>query len=319
MVHSTSVAVLDDYQDISRTFGDWSGLADRVRLTVFNDHLSDIDALAARLEPFEVVCAMRERTTFDAELLRRLPRLRLLVTTGMRNPAIDMVAARDLGVTVSGTASPPTHTAELTWALILSLLRRIPAEDTSIRGGGWQHTVGGDLHGRTLGVLGLGRLGSRVARVGEAFGMRVLAWSANLTDERAAEHGARRATLPELLSEADIATIHLRLNDGTRGLIGERELDLIGSGGYLVNTSRGPIVQEGPLVSALHAGTIAGAALDVYDVEPLPVDHLLRSTPNTVLTPHIGYGTADTYRTFFTETVEDIAAFLDGQPIRVAN
>ncbi|QVQ53710.1 D-2-hydroxyacid dehydrogenase family protein [Spiractinospora alimapuensis] len=317
MAHITSVAVLDDYQDISREFGDWTRLGDRVRLTVFNDHLSDVDALADRLEPFEVVCAMRERTTFDADLLRRLPRLRLLVTTGMRNPAIDMDAARELGVTVCGTASPPTHTVELTWALILSLLRRVPAEDASIRGGGWQHTVGADLHGRTLGVLGLGRLGSRVARIGEAFGMRVLAWSANLTDERAAEHGARRVTFPELLAESDVATIHLRLNDGTRGLIGARELDLIGSGGYLVNTSRGPIVQERPLVTALHDGTIAGAALDVYDVEPLPVEHPLRSTPNTVLTPHIGYGTAGTYRTFFTETVADIEAFLDGEPIRV--
>lgn len=317
MEHTTSIAVLDDYQDIAWTYGDWHRLGNRGRLTVFTDHLTDPDELATRLAPFEVVCAMRERTTFDAALLRRLPNLRLLVTTGMRNPVIDLDAARERGITVCGTASPPTPTAELTWALILALLRRVPAEDAAVRAGGWQHTVGVGLHGRTLGVLGLGRLGSQVARVGAAFGMRILAWSGNLTDERAAEHGAECFPLPDLLSEADVVTIHLRFNDGTRGLIGARELELIGERGYLVNTSRGPIVREEALVGALQTGTIAGAGLDVFDTEPLPTDHPLRSAPNTVLTPHIGYGTEHTYATFFRETVQDIQAFLDGEPIRV--
>ncbi|WP_201776623.1 D-2-hydroxyacid dehydrogenase family protein [Allosalinactinospora lopnorensis] len=313
------VAVLDDYQDIARRYGDWKRLPPTAELTVFTDHLSRHDALVERLEPFEVVCAMRERTPFPRELLSRLPNLRLLVTTGRGNPSIDMEAARELGITVSGTASNGPPTAELTWGLILALVRRIPAEDHAVRSGGWQHTVGGDLHGRTLGVLGLGRLGARVAAVGNAFGMRVLAWSTNLTAEAAAEHGAARVEKDELLSRADIATIHLKLGDRTRDLIGARELELLGPGGYLVNTSRGPIVDEAALLAALRSGTIAGAGLDVYDTEPLPEGHPLRTAPNTVLTPHIGYGTHATYEVFFQETVEDVVSFIEGTPVRVLN
>ncbi|WP_199493211.1 D-2-hydroxyacid dehydrogenase family protein [Marinitenerispora sediminis] len=313
------IAVLDDYQDIARRFGDWHRLPDGVELTVFTDHVDDPEALVARLAPFTVVCAMRERSPFPRAVLERLPELRLLVTTGMANASIDMAAARELGVTVSGTGGAPAATAELTWALILALLRRVPAEDRAVRAGGWQHTVGVDLAGRTLGIVGLGRLGSRVGRVGAAFGMTVLAWSANLTAERAEREGARPVGREELLRASDVVTLHLKLSDRTRGLIGRRELELIGPDGYLVNTSRGPIVDEGALLDALTSGGIAGAALDVYATEPLPPDHPLRTAPNTVLTPHIGYGTQDTYDIFFRETVADVLAFLGGAPVRVLN
>jgi phosphoglycerate dehydrogenase-like enzyme len=319
MPQTPSIAVLDDYQGIAREYADWSALERRAQLTVFTDHCADPDALVERLAPFDVVCVMRERTPFPEEVLRRLDKLRLLVTTGMANAAIDMPAARRLGITVCGTPGLASHTAELTWALILALLRHIPAEAAAVRSGEWQHTVGGDLNGRTLGVLGLGKQGSQVARVGQAFGMRVLAWSANLDDARAAEHGAHRVELDELLAEADIATIHLRLSERTEGLIGPRELGLLGSRGLLINTSRGPIVQEEALLAALHDGTIAGAGLDVYDVEPLPPDHPLRSAPRAVLTPHIGYVTGENYRTFYTGTVDSIQAFLAGDPVRVLN
>ncbi|MFC7329469.1 D-2-hydroxyacid dehydrogenase family protein [Marinactinospora rubrisoli] len=313
------IAVLDDYQDIARRYGDWDRLPPGAGPTVFTDHLADPEAVVARLAPFTVVCAMRERTPFPRAVLERLPELRLLVTTGMANASIDMAAARELGITVSGTGSAPAATAELTWALILALLRRVPAEDRAVREGGWQHTVGGDLAGRTLGVIGLGRLGTRVARVGTAFGMDVLAWSSNLTAERAEQAGARLVPKDELLRTCDVVTLHLKLSDRTRGLIGRRELDLIGPDSYLVNTSRGPIVDEAALLDALVTGRIGGAALDVYSTEPLPPDHPLRTAPNTVLTPHIGYGTHDTYRVFYRETVEDIVAFLDGAPVRVLN
>ncbi|RNL87583.1 D-2-hydroxyacid dehydrogenase family protein [Halostreptopolyspora alba] len=316
---TTRVAVLDDYQDIARRYGDWGTLPEDAELTVFTDHLDEHDALVERLEPFEVVCAMRERTPFPGELLARLPNLRLLVTTGRANQSIDMEAARSLGITVSGTASLTTPTVELTWALILALARRIPQEDRSVRSGGWQRTVGADLHGATLGVMGLGRLGARVAAIGSAFGMRVLAWSPNLTDERAAEHGATRVEREELLRQCDIATIHLKLGDRSRDLVGARELELLGPDGFLVNTSRGPIVNEDALVAALRSGTIAGAGIDVYDSEPPPADHPLRTAPNCVLTPHLGYVTRDNYEVFFRETVEDVVGFLRGSPVRVLN
>lgn len=316
---TTSIAVLDDYQGVAQKYGDWTRLEKQAEVTDFTDHLSGLDALAERLAPFEVICAMRERTPFDAELLARLPNLRLLVTTGMRNSAIDMSAARDRGVTVCGTGGVSSHTAELTWALILAVLRNIPAEDAAVRAGGWQHTVGGDLDGRTLGVLGLGKQGAQVARVGLAFGMEVLAWSANLTAERAAEHGATRVELDELLRRCDIATIHLKLSDRTRGLLGTRELELLGPDSYLINTSRGPIVDEAALMQALTGGAIAGAGLDVYDVEPLPADHPLRTAPNTVLTPHLGYVTQRSYEHFHAGTVETVEAFLSDAPIRVLN
>ncbi len=310
------VAVLDDYQDVARAFADWDSLGDRVELTVFTDHVDDA-VLVDRLAGFDIVVAMRERTPFPAAVLDRLPRLRLLVTTGMANAAIDLTAAGRRGVTVCGTSSLATGTAELTWGLILALLRHIPEESQRMRSGGWQRTVGRDLSGSTLGVIGLGRMGVRVAKVGQAFGMDVVAWSQNLRPEQAAAVGARAVTRDELLSGSDVVTIHLRLSDRTRGLIGEAELRSMRRGAYLINTSRGPIVDEAALLTALREGWIAGAGLDVFDAEPPAADHPLRTAPNTVLTPHLGYVTRATYGTFFGEAVGDIAAFLDGKPIRV--
>jgi phosphoglycerate dehydrogenase-like enzyme len=312
----TRVAILDDYQDVARRLADWPSLPAEV--VVFRDHLSDEAKVAARLADFDVVVAMRERTPFSRSLFERLPRLRLLVTTGMRNASIDLRAASDRGVVVSGTAGLPSPTAELTWALILALLRHVPREDRATREGRWQETLGTTLKGRTLGVLGLGQLGSRVARVGKAFEMDVIAWSQNLTAERAAAVGATLVgSRDELLARADIVTIHLVLSERTRGLVGARELGLMRPTAYLINTSRGPIVDEGALVATLRAGRIAGAGLDVYEEEPLPPDHPLRRLPNTVITPHLGYVTEETYQIFYSQALEDIRAFLAGAPVRV--
>lgn len=311
------VALLDDYQNVALGMADWKLLPSGTDVVAFADHLSDVDTLARRLADFDVVVAMRERTPFSRALLERLPRLRLLVTTGMRNASIDVAAASERGVTVCGTAGLPYPTAELTWGLILALFRQIPREDRATRDGGWQVSVGLGLNGKTLGVIGLGGLGSRVARIGRAFEMTVLAWSQNLTAERAAEVGATLVPHDELLSRSDLVSIHLVLGDRTRGLIGARELGLMKPTAYLVNTSRGPIVDEAALIGALERGTIAGAGLDVYDEEPLPAQHPLRRLPNTVITPHLGYVTEETYRVFFGHALEDIAAFLRGAPVRV--
>jgi phosphoglycerate dehydrogenase-like enzyme len=300
----TRVAVLDDYQRVARRFGDWDSLDAEVE--VFTEHHDDI----GHLEPFDVIMAMRERTPFPRERLERLPNLKLLLTTGMGNAAIDVEAARELGITVAGTGGTPTHTAELTWGLILALARHIPQEDRGVREGRWQETVGLELSGLTLGVIGLGRLGSQVARIGEAFGMEVLAWSQNMDTP---------LTKEELLRRSDVVTIHLRLSERTRGLIAAEELALMKPSALLINTSRGPIVDERALLQALQDGRIAGAGLDVYDTEPLPADHPLRRAPNTVLTPHIGYVTGASYRRFYEDAVEDIAAWLRGEPIRVIN
>jgi phosphoglycerate dehydrogenase-like enzyme len=309
------IAVLDDYQDVALSMADWSVLdAD---IDVYTDHVADPDALVRRLTPYDVVVLMRERTPFPAEVIRALPELRLLVTTGRRNAAVDVEAARERGVTVCGTDSLATAPAELTWALVLGLCRHLVAEDRNVRGGGWQTTLGRDLAGHTLGVVGLGRIGSQVARVGQAFGMDVLAWSRSLTPERAAEAGARAVDLDTLLAESDVVTVHLVLAETTRGLIGRRELGLMRPDALLVNTSRAGVVDTGALLDALAAGRIGGAGLDVYDHEPLPADHPLRTSPRTLLTPHIGYVTEDVYRTFFAGVVEDVAAFAQGAPIRV--
>jgi phosphoglycerate dehydrogenase-like enzyme len=304
----TRIAILDDYQDVARRYGDWDSLDAEV--VVFTEHHDDID----HLERFDVIMAMRERTPFPRERLQRLPNLRLLVTTGMGNASIDTDAARELGIAVAGTGGTPTHTAELTWALILALARHVPDEDRAIRDGGWQHTVGFELAGRTLGVIGLGRLGSQVARIGEAFGMEVIAWSQNL--DPANPLAVARDTLFE---RADVVTIHVRLSERTRGLVGAEELARMKPSAYLINTSRGPIVDEDALLQALHNGDIAGAGIDVYDTEPLPLDHPLRSAPNTVLTPHVGYVTDASYTVFFQDAVEDIAAYLRGEPLRLIN
>ena len=311
------VAILDDYQGAAGRLADWESLSGQAEVVTFHDHLADPDRVAARLADFEAVVAMRERTPFPRGLLVRLPRLRLLVTTGMRNASIDLQAAADLGVTVCGTAGLPYPTAELAWGLILALARRIPQEDQATREGRWQETVGVGLNGKTLGVLGLGTLGTRVARIGRAFEMTVLAWSQNLTRERAAEVGATLVPKDELLSRADVVSIHLVLSQRTRGLVGARELGLMKRGALLVNTSREPIVDEAALVDALRAGRLAGAGLDVFDEEPLPLDHPFRRLPNTVITPHLGYVTEETYRIFFGQALEDILAYLQDAPVRV--
>ncbi|MCW2633644.1 MAG: D-isomer specific 2-hydroxyacid dehydrogenase NAD-binding protein [Blastococcus sp.] len=310
------IAVLDDYQSVAATYADWSTVAEQLDVVEFADHVADDDALVARLEPFDVVVAMRERTAFPRRVLERLPNLRLLVTTGRKNASIDVAAAGELGITVCGTDSHPTGPVELTWALILATARHVPQEDASVRAGGWQETVGTDLAGGVLGVVGLGRLGERVAKVGQAFGMDVVAWSQNLTYERAAEVGVRKVEKEELLRTADVVTVHLVLSDRTRGLIGRDELALMKAGAMLVNTSRGPIVDEAALVEALHDGRIT-AGLDVFDTEPLPADHPLRTAPRTVLAPHLGYVTEQTYEVFYRHAVEDVAAFLAGAPLRV--
>src|SRR5437867_9404298 len=313
----TRVAILDDYQGVARRMADWTSLPAGTELVIFADHLNDAGAVAARLADFDAVVAMRERTAFPRALLEKLPRLRLLVTTGMRNASIDVGAAVEHGVFVCGTAGLPYPTAELAWGLILALVRRIPIEDRATREGRWQVSCGLGLNGKTLGVIGLGGLGSRVAKVGRAFEMDVIAWSQNLTEARAAEVGAKLVSKDELLSRADAASIHLVLSDRTRGLIGARELSLMKPTAYLVNTSRGPIVDEGALVAAVRGGRIAGAGLDVYADEPLPLDHPLRDLPNTVITPHLGYVTEEGYRIFYGQALEDVKAWLAGQPVRV--
>lgn len=311
------VAVLDDYQGVALQMADWSSLPGGTEVNSFSDHLEDVEQLATRLAGYDIVVAMRERTPFPRPLLERLPKLRLLVATGRRHTVIDLPAAHEMGIVVSGTRGLGSNTSELTWALILSLLRRVPAEATAMRSGGWQHTIGVDLAGKTLGILGLGSIGRRVARVALAFDMRVLAWSQNLTPAAAAESGATWCEKDALLTDSDVITIHLVLSERTRRLIGARELACMKPGAYLINTSRGLIVDEIALADALRAGGIAGAALDVYATEPLPPDHPLRTLPTAVLTPHLGYVTENTYRNFYRDAVEAIAAYLAGSPIRV--
>jgi len=309
------IAILDDYQHAALTCANWSALG--AEIVTFHSHIDRTADLAAELAPFDVVVAMRERTPFTAERIGLLPSLRLLVTTGMRNASIDVAAANRAGVTVCGTRGSPGATPELTWALILSLVRHVAEENAAVRNGGWQHTLGFGLRGRTLGIVGCGNIGTAVAAVGRAFGMEVLAWSQNLTAQAAAAAGATAVVKDELFATCDVITVHYKLSERSTGLIGARELGLMKPGAFLVNTSRGPIVDQDALLAALYAGDIAGAALDVYDEEPLPVGHPLRSAPRTVLTPHLGYVTDDGYRTFYTDAVEDIAAFAGGQPVRV--
>ena len=311
-------AILDDYQNVALSLANWASLAPDVEIVVFNRHIGGRKAVTATLADFDIVVAMRERTAFDAELLANLPRLRLLVTTGMRNASIDVAAAERNGVTVCGTHGVAGSTAQLAWALILALVRNIPAEVADFRGGAdWQKRVSIDLTNKRLGLVGLGRLGSRVARVGTDFEMDVAAWSPNLTEERAAEAGATRvATLGELLRTSDIVSVHVPLNAGTRGLIGAAALALMKPTAFLVNTSRGPIVDEGALVDALDNGRLAGAGLDVYDREPLPPDHPFRRCERLIATPHIGYVTDATYHVYYRDAVEDIAAWLKGEPVR---
>ena len=316
----TSIAVLDDYQGVSQQLADWSIMPEGCNVQVFRDHLSQLDAVAERLREFDVVCAMRERTPFPRELLERLPNLRLLVTAGMRNASIDTEAATDLGVLVCGTDGGPTNPpAELNWGLILALARHIHQEDAATRSGHWGTTLGPSLAGKVLGVLGLGRLGAAVAKVGVAFEMSVIAWSQNLTQERAAQHGATLVSKDGLFQQSDVVSVHVQLSERTLGLVGARELALMKPTALLINTARGPIVNEAALIDALRNGTIAGAGLDVFDQEPLPADHPFLQMDNTLLTPHLGYATPEQLSVRYQGTVEDIGAFLEGSPIRALN
>jgi phosphoglycerate dehydrogenase-like enzyme len=307
------IAILDDYQGVALEMADWSPLDGRADVFVFSDHLSESDAVVARLEPFDVVCVMRERTPLTRTVLDRLPRLRLIASTGSANASIDLAAARERGIAVVHTGYTSHGATELTWALLLAAVRSIPAEVDSVRAGGWQVAVGGDLSGRTLGLIGLGRIGSAMARIGRAFDLNVIAWSANLTDERAAAAGARLVGKDVLFREADIVSLHLVLSDRTRGVVGAGELAHMKPSAWLVNTSRGPLVDEPALIETLRAKRIAGAALDVFATEPLPPDHPLRTLANVVATPHIGFVTRQTYQIFYRDTVRNISDWLDAQ------
>ena len=308
-----SIAVLDDYQAVALSMADWSVLDGRGTVTVFSDHLADQDAVVARLQPFDIVCVMRERTPLTREVLARLPKLRLIVSTGTINASIDVKAAQERGVQVVYTGYSSTPTIELTWALILASARNLLAESASLQSGGWQRTVGDDMAGRTLGVLGLGNVGEAVARIGLAFGIKVIAWSQNLTAERAAAAGAELVAKEALFRQADIVSIHLVLSRRTRGLVGAAELALMKPTARLVNTSRGPIVNEADLLAALQSGRIASAAIDVFDQEPLPPDHPFRSQPKLLATPHIGYVSRGLYEVFYRDTVANIVQWLDAQ------
>jgi phosphoglycerate dehydrogenase-like enzyme len=325
------VAILDDYQQVALASTDWSAVRELAEITVFTEHIARTEALVRVLEPFNVVVAMRERTAFDAERLARLPNLRLLVTTGLANAAIDLAGAAARRITVCGTGGSATANAELTWGLILALARHIPQEDQRMKaagraggaalsvGGGWQHTVGTGLAGKRLGVVGLGFQGRKVAKIGRAFGMELLVWSQNLDPERARKAHARAVSKEELFSSSDVVTVHYKLGPRSVGLVGAAELALMKPSAFLVNTSRGPIVDGAALLAALRSGSIAGAALDVYDTEPLPLSDPLRTAPNVILTPHLGYVTDDAYQVFYADAAEDIVAFAKGEPVRVLN
>ena len=306
----TRIAILDDYQDLALTLADWSSLRDQAVITVFNDHLSEPDRIIARLKPFEIVCVMRERTPLSRDILLGLPNLKLIASTGPQNASIDVAAAAEYGIEVAHTRYDPSSTIELTWALILSSARNITIENQSVRSGGWQRTIGNGLRGKTLGVLGLGHIGSEVASIARSFGMEVIAWSENLTSEKAHSHGARWVPKEELFQKSDILTVHLVLSARTRGLVGRSELRLMKQSARLINTSRGPIIDEEALIEALRERQIAGAAIDVFDVEPLPPEHAFRFLDNVVATPHIGYVSRELYRLFYEDTVENIRKWL---------
>jgi phosphoglycerate dehydrogenase-like enzyme len=305
------VAVLDDYQNVALQMADWAPVARRGEITVFTDHIADPDELVQRLTPFDVVFVMRERTPLPREILQRLPQLKMIASTGPFNASIDMAAAEELGIHVGTTGGSVAATIELTWALILAGARSLVAESRSIYDGGWQVSVGSELSGKVLGVLGLGRIGAKVARIGQAFGMQVIAWSQNLTPEAAEQAGAGYVSRDTLLRTSDVLTVHLKLSDRSLGLIGAAELAAMKPTALLVNTSRGPIVDEAALIDALRARTIAGAALDVFDTEPLPAGHPLRTLDNVLATPHIGYVADRPYRIFFGDAVAAISDWLD--------
>jgi phosphoglycerate dehydrogenase-like enzyme len=305
------VAVLDDYQGVALKMADWSAVTARAQVDIYRDHLADPDAVAKRLHPYDIVCVMRERTPLRRELIERLPNLKLIASTGPRNASIDLEAAAERGIQVAHTGYFGSPTVELTWALILAGARHIVAEANAMHGGSWQHTIGDDLSGKTLGVIGLGNLGAKIAKIGQAFGMQVVAWSQNLTAEKASLAGATLVAKEVLLRESDIVSIHLVLSERTRGLIGAHELNLMKPTARLINTSRGPIVVESALIAALKERRIAGAALDVYDTEPLPPQHPYRSLDNLLATPHIGYVSRELYERFYRDTVSNILRWLE--------
>jgi phosphoglycerate dehydrogenase-like enzyme len=313
------IAVLDDYQQVALSIVDWSSLSAATEIMAFRDHFKTVAHLETKLKGFNVIIAMRERTPFPRQLLAQLTDLRLLVTTGMRNASIDLTAATELGIPVCGTRGGGPATAELAWGIILSLIRNIPQEFIAVREGKWQTTLGVELQGKTLGLLGLGNLGSHMAVIGKAFGMSVIAWSQNLTPEKAVRSCARLVSKDELFASSDILSVHLQLSDRTRGLVGTQALALMKPSAYFINTSRGPIVDRAALIRALQTRAIAGVGLDVYDEEPLPADDPLRKLDKVVLTPHLGFVTRETYTAFYRDAVEDIQAYINNQPIRLLN
>jgi phosphoglycerate dehydrogenase-like enzyme len=311
-------AILDDYQNAAMGLADWSPVAKDVEIKVFNKPFVDQDEAIKALQGFAIIVGMRERTPFPRKMIEALPNLKLLITTGARNNSFDIKACAERGVTVCGTGSVGSPTTGIAFGLMLELTRRIGFENARLKAGeAWQVTIGRDLEGLTLGILGLGRLGQRSATVGKAFGMNTIAWSQNLTAEKAQAAGAQLVSEEDLFRKADIVTIHLVLSDRSRGLVGAKELGLMKKTSYLINTSRGPIVEEKSLIAALQAKSIAGAGLDVFDVEPLPLDHPFRKLDNVVITPHLGYVSEQNYRKYFPDIVEDIRAWLDGNPVRV--
>jgi phosphoglycerate dehydrogenase-like enzyme len=305
------VAILDDYQNVALQLADWSGVRRQAEITVFNDHVADSSTVVERLRPFDVVCVMRERTPLSRDILQQLPKLRLIASTGPRNASIDTQAAADLGIAVTATGYDSTPTIEFAWSLILASMRGIDLEAASLKAGGWQTGLGSNLQGKSLGVVGLGNIGKEVARIGLAFGMKVITWSQNLTKEKASAAGATLVDKETLFREADVVTVHLVLSGRTRGLIGKPEFALMKPTARFVNTSRGPIVDEAALIAALQARRIAGAAVDVFDTEPLPAEHPFRKLNNVLATPHIGYVTEDLYRTFYGDAAANIAKWLE--------
>jgi phosphoglycerate dehydrogenase-like enzyme len=315
---SLRCAILDDYQNVALKLADWGKIKDRVEIKVFNEHLGGQDKVIAALRGFQIIVAMRERTGFSKNVIDALPDLKLLVTTGMRNASIDTEAAKARSVTVCGTGTFGNPTSGVAIGLMLELTRRIGFENARLHAGApWQTTIGLDLEGMTLGIVGLGKLGARTATIAKAFGMKTLAWSQNLTAEKCREAGVDYASKDELFRRSDFITIHVVLSGRTRGLIGAAELALMKPSAFLINTSRGPIVDEAALISVLRQHKIAGAGLDVFDVEPLPLDHAYRKMDNVVITPHLGYVSEQNYRRYFADAVDDIQGFLDGKPVRV--
>jgi phosphoglycerate dehydrogenase-like enzyme len=305
------VTILDDYLNVALQLADWSGVRRHAEITVFNDHVADPSAIVERLRPFEVVCVMRERTPLTREILQQLPNLKLIASTGPRNASIDSQTAADLGIAVTATGYDSTPTIEFTWSLLLASMRGIDREAASLKAGGWQTGLGSNLQGKSLAVVGLGNIGKEVARIGLAFGMKVIAWSQNLTEEKASAAGATLVDKQTLFREADVVTVHLVLSSRTRGVVGAPELALMKPTARLINSSRGPIVDQAALIKALQARTIAGAAVDVFDTEPLPADHPFRTLDNVLATPHIGYVTEELYRTFYGDAAASIAAWLE--------